>query len=165
MKKYIKLFEAHTTDSRLNAILDKISKSGIDSLSNIEKEFLNAHQGGKADKMNNTLNKVASDISGDKVFNDDTYGYKFIVDDITDEGVYFCINGKMTLPSIVLDGGKKISGELIGSIKINRENGRTDILFGRDGYTAYDFVQGDEYEFESFINVIIDSLFGDDDEL
>lgn len=163
MSKYIKLFEEHTTDSRLNYILDKISKNGMESLTNIEKQFLNAHQSDTAPKMNNMLNKVANDISGNKVFNDENYGYKFIVDDISDEDKFFCINGKMTLPSIVLDGGQKINGELNGSIKINRENGSTDISFTKDGYSAYDFVQGDEYELESFINDIIDDLFGDDE--
>jgi hypothetical protein len=41
--KHLMRYENYTSTERMDDILDKISKYGIDSLSDLEKEFLDSH--------------------------------------------------------------------------------------------------------------------------
>jgi hypothetical protein len=65
--KHLMRYEGYTTAQRVDDILDKISKYGINSLSRLEKEFLDAHKSGNEDDLHNQLAKEESE----KFFEDD----------------------------------------------------------------------------------------------
>ena len=56
--EHIKLFENYTVDN----ILDKISDHGMDSLNDIEKEFLNLHSIGEDDPLDIIKQKIVDQI-------------------------------------------------------------------------------------------------------
>ena len=71
--KHLKTFEGYH-DEHLDSILDKINRSGMDSLTSIEKDFLNAYSSGDNDKM-----EYIEHIEGQRTFtsNDKYFTFKY----------------------------------------------------------------------------------------
>ena len=76
--KHLMRYEGYTTAQRVDDILDKISKHGIKSLSNLEKDFLDAHKYGGEENVHQELNKIESE----RFFEDDSGLFKFEFDHI-----------------------------------------------------------------------------------
>lgn len=82
--KYLKTFQLYESTERLNQILDKISKSGMDSLSDLEKKFLD--QKSKDEVVDDTEDLLS--IEKGYVFEGNILGNKisFEFDEVEGEG-------------------------------------------------------------------------------
>jgi len=145
-------YENYTTMERVDDILDKISKYGINSLTKLEKDFLDAHSTGDEEEIHTILTKEESE----KVFEDDNGYFKFILDDIKDFGSYRAYKGTLFVPDLELSKSKKIEGILKGEI-ISYSNG-SSISFEKKGYDVFEFCNGLEHELDIFIDYVSDEL-------
>lgn len=153
-----KTFESYlSSEERQDQILDKISKSGIESLSKSELEFLNSFSSGREDEINSKIDKEELgdfDYSNPKewTYTDDELGYKFEFASKKDYGNEIRYSGSLTLPDLDSEG-KLVSGKFeSGCIVLNKESGMISLDFGdKDGLEPYDFVGENHYELESFI--------------
>jgi len=142
------MFEEFTSDDRLNTILDKISKYGMDSLTKQELNFLNAYSNGDGDREHDKLNKE------DKIIYDDLFKFEW-ERTIKDSD---CIKyyGIIYAPDIKR-GKKTIKGRLSGCI-IEYENGQVILDFQKQPYDIFDFCEGIEYELDDFIDLVISEI-------
>jgi hypothetical protein len=147
--KHIITYESYH-DKHLNNILDKINQSGISSLSDTEKEFLNAYSIDDVEKMTHIEYEVESKEFDDKYFHFKLSDIKYM----GDKTLYF---GKLTVPDLEWPNGKRIKGELEGHI-IFYSNHMTSPVFEKDGYDVFEFCNGLEYELDSFIDYVISTL-------
>jgi hypothetical protein len=151
-------YEGYTSKERVDDILDKISKYGIKSITNLEKEFLDSHKLGKEEETHDKISKEETE----SVFEDD-YGYfKFEHEETEDYGDEIHYIGTLYVPDLVWSNGKKIEGRLEGRIVVFA-NGDTspDFYHNIDETTYYDvfeFCNGLEYELDSFIDYVVKEL-------
>lgn len=136
--RYIKSFESvrynRNIQFKLDAILDKINKDGIDSLSSTERDFIDSFKDGKEEDSYNKLNR--------KVYRQNQF--EFILDRID-----------------TMEGSKKYHGtlkmndnEFTGYI-IYTDSGLSDPHFEDDnGQTLWDYADNFEYELDDFIDYI-----------
>ena len=101
--KHLMRYEGYTTSQRVDDILDKISRHGLNSLTPLEKEFLDAHKTGKEEDVHMKLAKEESE----KFFEDDAGYFRFEFDSVEDYGDEIHYLGILTCPDITLPGGKK----------------------------------------------------------
>ena len=155
-------YEGYTTTQRVDDILDKISKHGIDSISQLERDFLDAHKIGEEEKIHQILNKVESE----KFFEDDAGMFNFEYESTEIHGEDFHYLGTLTCPDII-ENGKTIGGRLVGRIIYHPKTGLTspDFEIEVDGkeYDAFDFSEGYEYELDSFIDYVVGELENKED--
>jgi len=161
--KHLMRYEGYTTTQRVDDILDKISKHGIDSLSSLEKQFLDAHKSGNEEELHNQLAKEESE----KFFEDDSGMFKFefeSIEEYEDEVHYL---GTLTCPDLI-ENGKTISGRLEGRIVYYPETTFTSPDFGVQingkDFDVFDFCEGYEYELDSFIDYVVSELENKDEE-
>lgn len=156
--KHLMRYEGYTSKERVDDILDKISKYGIKSITNLEKEFLDSHKLGKEEETHDKISKEETE----SVFEDD-YGYfKFEHEETEDYGDEIHYIGTLYVPDLVWPNGKKIEGRLEGRIVVFA-NGDTspDFYHNIDETTYYDvfeFCNGLEYELDSFIDYVVKEL-------
>jgi hypothetical protein len=162
--KHLMRYEGYTTSQRVDDILDKISRHGLNSLTPLEKEFLDAHKTGKEEDVHMKLAKEESE----KFFEDDAGYFRFEFDSVEDYGDEIHYLGILTCPDITLPGGKKISGRLEGRIVYYAETGMTSPDFGTQingkDFDVFDFCEGIEYELDSFIDYVIAEIESEDAE-
>lgn len=123
-------------------ILDKISKNGIDSLTDKEREFLDSHKDGKEDE---TYEKIINEFS-------ETIGnieIKFIYEDTDKDDGFLTHYGKLILKD------DKVY-EFDGSITEFEGTFITD--FENDIINDWIVMEGMEYEYEQFIEYIFGKL-------
>ena len=107
---YLMKFENYH-QNRIDEILDKISSSGINSLTKNELEYLNAF--GKEDKDKLLHLDIASRKNNFK----SSEGYfEFNLKRIEDLGDEKNYHGVITVPDLVFENGERISGEIEGYI-------------------------------------------------
>ena len=150
--KHIMTFEGYH-DEHLDTILDKISKSGIDSLSNIEKEFLSAYSSDDFDKM-----KYIERIEGDRLFvsSDKYFTFKYShTEDYDDEGCQY--HGTIVVPDLILEDNTRIDGTIDGYILI-LDDGQALPVFEKENYDILDFCNGLEYELDSFLDYVTSTI-------
>lgn len=112
--KHLMRYEGYTSKERVDDILDKISKYGIKSITNLEKEFLDSHKLGKEEETHDKISKEETE----SVFEDD-YGYfKFEHEETEDYGDEIHYIGTLYVPDLVWPNGKKIEGRLEGRIVV-----------------------------------------------
>lgn len=162
--RYLMKYEGYTAPQRLDDILDKISKRGIESLSPLEKKFLDSHKSGGEEEMHSALTQRESE----SFFEDDSGMFTFEFDsseDYEDEIHYL---GTLTCPDLLLDNGKTVSGALEGRIVFYKENGAVspDFWVQIDGadYDVFDFCEGYEYELDNFIDYIVQEIKESEDD-
>jgi hypothetical protein len=149
----INYFDKKNPDDRLNAILDKISKSGIRKLNKDEKLFLESYSHGKESE----INKLLSDRENEKTFISDDGNFIFKLDNIEyiDDVQY--INGILIVPDLVLTNKKIIKGELKGSVIVFID-GNLAIDFHNGRHDVFEFVAGLEYELDCFMDDLINKI-------
>jgi len=142
--KYLKTFESFDMDD----LLDKINKSGINSLTSLEKDFMKAHSEGDEEKLQEIEIKSRAKVfkSSNNLFEFDFTGKIMKIEDY--RTFYY---GTMCVPSIKCENGDEIKGELEGSIEYD------------DGFIILHFSKyhdGQEYNIEDFCQDIINELYG-----
>lgn len=144
-------YEGYIYSERMDDILDKISKYGIYSLTQLEKEFLDSHKSGGQEEKHNKMSKEESET----IFEDDMGYFKFEFEtweDYDDEQHYI---GTLYVPDLEWSDGKRIEGCLEGKI-IKYENGSiSPDFYSKEGYDVFEFCNGLEYELDSFIDYVI----------
>lgn len=100
--KYLKTFESYLDD-----LLDKINKSGIDSLTTLEKEWLKAHSTDKQEDRE----KIEREM-GKRTFESSDNYFRFEFIEMEDYGDEQIIRGTMYVPSIEFEDGREIEGIL-----------------------------------------------------
>lgn len=159
--KHLMRYEGYTAPQRVDDILDKISKYGMNSLREDEKEFLNAHKIGNEEEIHNKM--IVDEI--DTIFEDDNGYFKFEHSETEDYGDEIHYIGTLYVPDLRFPSGKKIEGRLEGRI-IVYENGSVSPDFysiikdphTHDNYDVFEFCNGLEYELDSFIDYVVDEL-------
>jgi hypothetical protein len=150
-------YEGYTSKERVDDILDKISKYGINSISLLEKEFLDAHITGKEEEIHDKIIKKESET----IFEDDFGYFKFEYQEKEDHGDEIHYIGILYVPDLKLKNGKKIEGRLEGRIISISGNTIPNFNYKLDDETYYDvfeFCDGLEYELDSFLDYVADEL-------
>lgn len=141
--KYIKTFESFDMDD----LLDKINKSGINSLTSLEKNFMKAHSEDDVEKLKEIeiKSRAKSFTSSYNLFHFYFNGKIMELED--NHKLYY---GTMTVPSIEFKNGYKIDGTLEGSIEYN--NGVIILNFS-------EYFNGNEYNIEDFCEKLINEIY------
>ncbi len=159
--KHLMRYEGYTSKERVDDILDKISKYGMQSLTTLEKDFLDAHKSGQEEEYHDKLAKSETE----NTFEDDNGHFKFEFDSCEDYGDEVHYLGTLYVPDLVWPNGKTIEGRLEGRIVVYT-NGQispdfysieTDKTTG-DHYDVFEFCNGLEYELDSFIDYVVSEL-------
>ena len=146
-------YEGYSSSERMDDILDKISKYGIESLTQLEKEFLDSHKSGSEKESHDKISKKESET----IFEDDMGYFKFefeSFESFEDEKHYI---GKLYVPDLELPNGKRVEGCLDGRI-VRYDTGMTLPDFDKDGYDIFEFCNGLEYELDSFLDYVIEEI-------
>lgn len=158
--RHLMRYEGYSVQERIDDILDKISKYGINSLTPLEKEFLDSHKQGNEKEVHD---KIAREES-ESVFEDDNGYFKFEHTETEDFGDEIHYIGTLYVPDLDLGNGKKLEGRLEGRI-IVYNNGQTSPDFysivkkrNEDIYDVFEFCEGLEYELDSFIDYVVAEL-------
>lgn len=131
------------TKEYTDKILDKISKHGIGSLSEMEREFLDSHKDGKEEEVFNRIQNEFSDKIGDMVV-------KFIYKDSEEEDGFLTHYGDLEIDE------SGVKHEYDGSITEFQGTFITD--FENDHENDWMLMEGMEYEYEQFIEYIFGEL-------
>lgn len=158
--KHLMRYEGYDSQERQNDILDKISKYGMDSLTPLEKQFLDSYSLNKEDEVHADI-KLKEE---EKVFEDDSGYFKFEHEETEDYGDEIHYIGTLYVPDLELENGQKLEGRLEGRI-IVYDNGQTSPDFysiprksNEEVYDVFEFCNGLEYELDNFIDYIVDEL-------
>jgi len=159
--KHLMRYEGYTAQQRVDDILDKISKYGMASLRDDEKDFLNAHKAGNQEEIHN---KMISNES-DTIFEDDNGHFKFEHSETEDYGDELHYIGTLYVPDLVFPNGKKIEGRLEGRIIVYSTGQVSPDFYSikkdphtHDNYDVFEFCNGLEYELDSFIDYVVSEL-------
>lgn len=159
--KHLMRYEGFSSSERLDEILDKILKFGIQSISKEEKTFLDSHKDGKEEEEHINLQFLENET----ILEDDSGLFKFEFFDIKHYKDETQIIGIIYVPDLRFESGKVIQGRLEGKIVIyengetspdfyvNMKNGNREIMFD-----VFEFLNGKECEFDSFIDYVVDEL-------
>lgn len=150
--KYLKKFENYH-QSKVDEILDKINKSGMNSLTQIEKDYLDAFSKDDTMKMLNLEYE-----SGLKNFSSPHGHFEFTfshMEDFGDEGEFYY--GTITVPDIEWEDGERLDGTMEGHIIVTNKNDKIP-CFEKEGYDILDFCNGLEYELDNFLDYVIETL-------
>ena len=159
--RHLMRYEGYTSKERVDDILDKISKYGIKSLTQLEKEFLDSHKLGNEEDLHDKLAKSETE----NTFEDDRGLFKFEhteTEDYADEVHYI---GTLYVPDLEWPNGKRLEGRLEGRIVVY-SNGTTSPDFYSiskdpktgDNYDVFEFCNGLEYELDSFLDYVVSEL-------
>lgn len=147
-------------DEKINEILDKISRYGIESITSNERSFLDSLSTNDEETINSKLLGLMSDY-----IIEDEY-FKFELDDIvySDDCIEYI--GTLYVPDLISeDGNIIIEGNLNGKI-ILENNGDYLLDFFKVvkineidvEYDVFEFCDGLEYEFDSFVDYLLQEL-------
>lgn len=153
-------YEGYGSEERLDDTLDKISKYGVESLTPLEKEFLDSHSSHKEDEIHNKIKY----LENDQVFEDDSGYFKFEYKKTERVGNETHFFGTLYVPKIEWENGDEVEGRLEG--KIIYSNGQCIPDFekviskkGREiSYDVLEFCTGLEYELDNFLDYVIMEL-------
>jgi len=157
--KHLMQYEGFTSSERLDKILDKITNFGLESLSNTEKEFLDSHSSDKQEEIHKKMNLLENDI----VFTDDDDHFRFEFSELEeyDDGEIHIL-GTLYVPDLNFEDGNQIKGELEGRIVVFSDKENSPDFYKQIGqdlfYEVWDFVEGLEHEFDSFIDYVVSEI-------
>ena len=166
--KHLMRYEGYSAQQRVDDILDKISKYGIKSLRDDERDFLNAHKLGNEEEIHN---KMVLDES-ETIFEDDNGYFKFEHSETEDYGDETHYIGTLYVPDLVFPNGKRIEGRLQGRIIVYQNGSVSPDFYSiskdphtHDYYDVFEFCNGLEYELDSFIDYVVDELDDENEDL
>ena len=150
----------HMIDEKINEILDKISRYGIESITSNERSFLDSLSTNDEETINSKLLGLMSDY-----IIEDEY-FKFELEDIvySDDCIEYI--GTLYVPDLISeDGNIIIEGNINGKI-ILENNGDYLLDFFKVvkineidvEYDVFEFCDGLEYEFDSFVDYLLQEL-------
>lgn len=153
-------YDGYSKNERVDDILDKISKYGINSVNKLEKQFLDSHAIGQEDKVHNIIIKEESE----KLFEDLDGNFKFEYShkemNLSRNEIYFI--GKLYVPDLRINKNKNISGMLEGRIVLFQDGQISPDFFhfinDKKFYDIFEFCNGLEYELDSFLDYVISEL-------
>ena len=156
--KHLMRYEGYTSMERTDDILDKISKYGIKSLTQLEKEFLDSHKSGKEEEAHDKIAKEEIE----SVFEDDNGYFKFEHSETEDYGDEVHYIGTLYVPDLEWPNGKRLEGRLEGRLVVF-EDGSTSPDFyhyvdEKTYYDVFEFCNGLEYELDSFLDYVASEL-------
>lgn len=135
---------------KLNEILDKINKWGMVSVTLNEINFLESFKDGE------------EEIFFKKLYHKEYSGYggsfKFVLTDIIEDEDIIEVIGNMTLPPTYNEDGLIEFDSVIGKFEIIKSDLMIFPRFEHCGYIPYDFIEGLEYEFDDFIQDILEDI-------
>ena len=137
-------------DKYLGSILDKINNSGINSLSNLEREYLDAYSNDDENRMN-----LIEHSEECKTFHSNDSNFIFKLKDIKYNGNLKKIYGTITVPN--LDSNNKIKVDIDGYIVVY-PNHQVVLFFEKENQDIFEFCNGLEYELDSFIDYVISTI-------
>lgn len=150
-------YEGYESQERQDDILDKISKYGVDSITALEKEFLDSHSSHREDEIHNKIKY----LENDQVFEDDAGYFKFEYQSTEDYGDEIHHIGTLYVPSIEWENGEIAEGILEGKI-IVYPNGDTvadfEKVYKNSTYDVFEFCGGIEYELDNFLDYVCEEL-------
>lgn len=154
-------YEGFSSSERLDEILDKISKYGIDSLTPQEKTFLDSHKSGTQEEKHKELAQEEQE----SVFVDDGGYFRFEHTETEDFGDEVHYIGILYVPDLTFENGKTIEGRLEGKI-VKFKTGQVSPDFysiekdklSNDYYDVFEFCNGLEYELDSFLDYVVSEL-------
>lgn len=159
--KHLMRYEGYTSKERVDDILDKISKYGIKSLTQLERDFLDSHKIGNEEELHDKLAKEESET----VFEDDKGLFKFEHTETEDYGDEIHYIGTLYVPDLELLNGKKIEGRLEGRIVVYSSGANSPDFYSvakdpksHEYYDVFEFCNGLEYELDSFIDYVVSEL-------
>ena len=156
--KHLMRYEGYSTKERVDDILDKISKYGINSISELEKEFLDAHSKGEEEDVHKKITKQESET----VFEDDFGYFKFEHQETEDYGDEIHYIGILYVPDLELPDGNKIEGRLEGRLIVFADGNTSPDFFHyvdeKTYYDVFEFCNGLEYELDSFLDYVASEL-------
>ena len=159
--KHLMRYEGYTSMERVDDILDKISKYGIKSLTQLEKEFLDSHKLGQEEEIHDKLAKEESET----VFEDDKGYFKFEHTETEDYGDETHYIGTLYVPDLEWPNGKKLEGRLEGRIVVYSNGSISPDFYSiskdpktHEHYDVFEFCNGLEYELDSFIDYVVSEL-------
>jgi len=160
--KHLMRYEGYSSKERLDDILDKISKYGISSLSDLEKQFLDSHKSGSEESIHNKLIRDEHE----RVFEDDKY-FKFELSDIEEFDGEIHYTGTLYVPDLEFPNGSRVEGRLEGKIVVYESGQISPDFFSveldpesGDHYDVFEFCNGLEYELDSFLDYVVAELQG-----
>jgi hypothetical protein len=159
--KHLMRYEGYTSKERVDDILDKISKYGIKSLTQLEKDFLDSHRLGKEEELHDKLSKSETETT----FEDDNGHFKFEFESYEDHGDEVHYLGTLYVPDLEFTSGRRLEGRLEGRIVVYN-NGQLSPNFysiqkdpkSRENYDVFEFCNGLEYELDSFLDYVVSEL-------
>jgi len=150
---HILRFESYSIGERLDDILDKISKYGIDHLTKLENEFLNSFKSGNEVETHDKIKYMENEV----IFEDTNGDFKFELKSSKKHKKSKHYYGTIYVPPIEING-KMIEGCLDGKI-IEYRNGSKSLDFSsQDGRDIFEFCSGIEYELDNFIDYVISEI-------
>jgi hypothetical protein len=154
-------YDGYTSKERLDECLDKISKYGFESLSDLEIEFLDSHKIGNQEEVHIKLAKLENET----VFEDDNglFKFEFQYKKTIDDNVYY--TGILYVPDLILNNGKRIEGRLSGNIIVYKNGTISPDFYSiqKDtltnfNYGVLDFCGEKEDELDLFIDYVVYEL-------
>lgn len=147
-------FESYSIIDRLDDTLDKISRYGIDHLTNLETEFLNSFRDGKENEVHDKIKY----LENEDIFEDTNGDFKFEYKASKGYKKSTHYYGTIYVPSICGRKGKIEEGCLNGKI-VEHSNGNTSLHFiSESGHDIFEFCSGIEYELDNFIDYVISEI-------
>lgn len=151
-------YDGYSKKERVDDLLDKILKYGLESINKLEKDFLDAHAIGNEDEIHNIIIKEESE----NLFEDLDDIFKFEYSHTEIKGMETHFYGILYVPDLEVGKNKYISGILKGKIVLfNAGQTIPDFFHFVDDETFYDvfeFCSGLEYELDNFLDYIISEL-------
>lgn len=140
-------YESYSIDDRLNDILDKISKHGMDNLTSLEGEFLNSFRTGNEIEIHNKAKFEENEF----IFEDDFGKFKFEYKSIRKYKKSNHYYG--TIYIIDTENELCLCGKIIEYV-----NGNKSLEFSSHGKDIFEFCSGIEYELDSFIDYVVSEI-------
>lgn len=146
-------------ETKVDEVLDKISKYGIGSLTLLEKDFMDTYSLGCEEDILQRLEILENAC----IYEDSNFKFELKETKVMLDETYYI--GTLYVPDIVFDNGVRVDGNLEGKI-ICFGNGTYALEFDKKlimkkkqiVYEVYDFCWGLEYELDNFIDYIIQEL-------
>ena len=140
-------------EKRIDAVLDKINSTGIESLTKSEIELLDAHRHGREKEA---FSRLVSE-ERETTFADDDGIFKFTLESTTKLGDTTTHKGVLECPAYRLRN-ETIPGRLTGRITVTANGEARPDFSHESGLDIWDFCGGLEYELDTFIDYVASVL-------